>query len=203
MGLSAVGGHMRVSYAQLRTSRTTLSLSIAAAGACSVIPLLYQCQESSLAASNSLCHHAPPASQGATASTEQAAAAVAAAALIARKYAKGEEPDCEEAQPEWLLGVPRVRFRGEANVAALADAVLEAHWNASTCPLPTLAQALVRGCSCLTAVSQRLDGACTSPVPRCRSPWLMPQAGSATSHPQSHSDIKRAKRTSRALLGAR
>jgi hypothetical protein len=81
--------------------------------------------------------------QGPTVSPEQAAAAVAAAALIARQYSEGEEPDCEEQQPEWLLGTQRMRFRGVADVAQLMAVVDAAHRDASTCPGRKLTDALV------------------------------------------------------------
>jgi hypothetical protein len=70
-------------------------------------------------------------------------AAVAAAALIARQYAVGEEPDCQEQQPGWLLGTQRMRFRGEADVTRLMEVVEAAHRNASTCPQQSLADVVV------------------------------------------------------------
>lgn len=70
-------------------------------------------------------------------------AAVAAAALIARQYTAGEEPDCEEQRPGWLLGTRRIRFRGEADVARLMEVVEAAHRDASTCPLRSLADVVV------------------------------------------------------------
>ncbi len=81
--------------------------------------------------------------QGPTASPEQAVAAVAAAALIARQYAVGEGPDCEEQRPGWLLGTRRMRFRGEADVARLMEVVEAAHRDASTCPQRSLANVVV------------------------------------------------------------
>ncbi len=81
--------------------------------------------------------------QGAAATPEQAAAAVAAATAITPHRVVGEEPDCEVETLHTLAGVPRLRFRGTDDLDALEGAILRAHVNATTHPVPTLAQQLV------------------------------------------------------------
>lgn len=78
--------------------------------------------------------------QGAAATPEQAAAAVAAAAA---NTPHSEEPDCEVETLHTLAGVPRLRFRGTDDLDALEGAILRAHVNVTTHPVPTPAQQLV------------------------------------------------------------